>query len=115
MSIEILEGGRATATVDLTPEHHNPYGVTHGGVLFTMVDTAMGGATTSVLAPDEICASIEIHIRFLRSVREGRVRAHTEVVHRGRRIVHLESRVEDAEGRLVATATGSFAVIPAPA
>lgn len=119
MDIGVVEPGRVVASGRAEPRHLNPHGVVHGAVLFLLVDTAMGGATMSVLEEGQICASIEVHLRFLRPVAPGVLRAETSVVHRGRRVVQLESRVLDAEERLVATATGSFAVIddgrpPAP-
>lgn len=84
----------------------------HGAVLFAMVDTAMGAATMSTLDEGQACASIEVHLRFPpRSRREGC--AEVSVIKGGRRIIQLEGRVFNADGVLVATASGSFAVINA--
>lgn len=107
--VEVVSAGCAGAVLEVDSRHLNPHGVVHGGVLFTMVDTAMGAATMSLVAADELCASTEVQIRFLRPVRTGRLDASATVIHRSGRIVHLESRIEDG-GELVATATGSFAV-----
>ncbi|MFM8946165.1 MAG: PaaI family thioesterase, partial [Actinomycetota bacterium] len=68
----------------------------------------------SVLGAGHYCSTIEIQIRYLRPVTDGGLTVETQVVKPGRRIVHLESRVTDANGRLVATATGSYAVLPIP-
>jgi acyl-CoA thioesterase len=106
--------GSATATLDLDERHHNPNGVAHGAVAFTLMDTAMGGAVVSVIPEDQFCATIEIHTRFHRGVSDGPLTATATVMAPGRRIVHLESQTLDGEGRLVASATGSFAVIPRP-
>lgn len=99
--------------VDVSPALHNPNGVVHGAVLFAMVDTAMGAATMSVLDAGLACASIEVHLRFLRASSAGRLSAEATVVQAGRRVVQLDARVRDKVGQLVATASGSFAVIPA--
>ncbi|MBS1849205.1 MAG: PaaI family thioesterase [Actinobacteria bacterium] len=105
-----VEGtGRAELVVG--PVHLNPNGVAHGAVLFAMVDTAMGAATMSMLDEGLVCASIDVQLRFLRPVAEGRVVADAAVVKLGRRIVHLEARVLDDADRVVAMATGAFAVI----
>jgi acyl-CoA thioesterase len=114
MAVDTVEPGRATAAVDITPELHNPNGVAHGAVLFAMADTAMGAATMSTLDEGQACASIEVHLRFLRAAPAGRLTADTQVVKGGRRVVQLESRIVDDRGTLVALASGSFAVIPAP-
>jgi uncharacterized protein (TIGR00369 family) len=128
--VSIVEPGRARAQLDVGPEHQNPNGVPHGAVLFALVDTSMGGATMSVLPAGRFCASIEVHLRFLAPALGERLVADTEVVRAGKRIVQLESRVwcgpaessgsseptepgetGDRTATLVATATGSFAVL----
>jgi hypothetical protein len=83
----------------------------HGAVLFAMVDTAMGAATMGSHDEGLACASIEVHLRFLRAAAAGRL---TSVVKGGRRVVQLEGSVRDESGELIATASGSFAVITAP-
>lgn len=107
MVVDTIEPGRAVARVTVGGTHLNPNGVVHGGVLFTMIDTAMGMATMSLLGEGQ-CASIEIHIRFLRPTSSGHLEALASVVRHGRRVIHLESRVEDEAGNLVATGTGTF-------
>lgn len=103
--------GRATYRLDVTADLLNPHGVLHGGAVYTMVDYSMGGATMAVLPGGEICATIEIKINYLASVRGGALTCATEIVKQGRKVVFLESRVTDDTGKLVATASGSFAVI----
>jgi acyl-CoA thioesterase len=115
LRMEMPEAGRAVARISTTERHHNPHGTVHGAVLFAMVDTAMGAATMSVLDEGHLCASIDVHLRFLAPVFGGELHASAEVLRSGRRVVHLESRVHDAEGTLVATATGAFAVLAPPA
>ncbi len=103
--------GRALYALDVQPDLLNPNGVLHGGAVYTMVDYSMGAATMSVLGPGQFCATIEIKMSYLASVRGGKLRAETEVVKKGRHIVFLESNVRDDSGKLVATATGSFMII----
>jgi acyl-CoA thioesterase len=105
------ESGRARAAITVGDEHLNPNGVVHGAVLFAMVDTAMGSATMSVLPDDQYCASVDVQLRFIRPASEGSLVAEVEVLKRGRSVVHLEGRVSDDSGRLVATAAGTFTVI----
>lgn len=102
--------GVATARLELDERHFNPNDVAHGAVAFTLMDTAMGAAVMSVVQPGEQCATIEVHTRFHRAASSGSLRAEATVLTAGRRVVQLESRTVDDEGRLVASATGSFAV-----
>lgn len=105
------EPGLGIATVDIGEQHHNPNGVVHGAVLFALVDTAMGKATMSVLDDGNYCASVEVSLRFIRPVSDGRVTAEAAVLKRGRHLVHLDARIHDADDRLIATADGTFAVL----
>jgi acyl-CoA thioesterase len=108
---EGAEGGRATYRLEVVPDLLNPHGILHGGAVYTMVDYSMGGATMAVLLAGEICATIEIKISYLASVRGGTLTCSTDVIKQGRKVVFLESKVTDTGGKLVAAATGSFAVI----
>jgi acyl-CoA thioesterase len=110
LEVDSAEPGRAVAHIDITSGLLNPNGVAHGGVLFTAVDTAMGRAVTSLLGPDGVCASVEIHIRFLEPVHAGRMEATATVTRPGKRLMHLDAAVRSG-GTLVATATGTFVVI----
>lgn len=86
----------------------NPHGVVHGGVVYSLVDYAMGGALTSRLDPGERCATLEVKINYLAPISGGTLRAEARVVERTKRIGVLEARVHTDGGRLVALATGSF-------
>jgi len=106
--------GEAVVALDVSDRHLNPNGVVHGGVVFTLVDTAMGRATMSVLEEGRICTSIEVAVRYLRPINGGRLVATASVLRAGRRIVHLEGRVTvDGDDRPVAVVQASFAVLEA--
>ncbi len=106
------EPGVGLAHVDVGPHHLNPNGVVHGAVLFALVDTAMGKSTMSVVdEPGRYCASVEVALRFIRAAAAGRLVATATVVKRGRHLAHLEARVVGDDQRLVATATGTFAIL----
>lgn len=111
MEVSGAERGVGQAVVELGPDHLNPNGVVHGAVLFTLVDTAMGKATMSVIdEPDHFCASVEVSLRFIRPAATGRITATASVVRRGRNLVHLDARVVADDGRLIATGAGTFTI-----
>ncbi len=111
--------GRAAVRyrLEVAPELLNPHGVLHGGAVYTMIDYSMGAATMAALRSSEICATIEIKVSYLAGVRAtgphatAALMCETAIVKQGRNVVFLESRVVDDERALVATASGSFAVI----
>lgn len=113
MELSGVDAGSGTATITVGAEHGNPNGVVHGAVLFAMVDTAMGKATTSLLDEGSYCASVELSLRFIRPASAGTLSAEATVVKRGKNIVHLEARVHDADERLIATSSGTFAILGA--
>ena len=100
----------ATAIADV---HRNPYGVVHGGVLFTLVDYAMGGALTSVLEGGQRCTTLEIKISYVAPATEGELHAEAWVVSKGARIAVMEGKVSAGE-TLLAVATGTFYIQTAP-
>lgn len=102
------EKGHSRCEVEITPALLNPYGSLSGGVLFTMADYGMGAALSTLLTTNERSATIEIKLNFLAAVKSGKVIADTSIIHPGKRIVYLESKIASDDDRLIAVATGSF-------
>jgi len=51
--VKDIADGRATVVLTAGPQHANPMGTLHGGILCDIADAAMGIAFASTLAPDE--------------------------------------------------------------
>ena len=90
----------------------NPHGVLHGGAMYSMADTGMGGALYSELEEDELCTTVEIKITYFKPVTGGTLTCDTKVVSRTRRIAALESEIL-CDGDLVAKASGTFYIFTA--
>jgi len=88
-------------------ELSNPHGVLHGGVIYSMADTGMGGALYSVLAENELCTTVEIKTVYFAAVESGKLTCETRVIQRRSRIAILESEIKNGD-RLVAKALGTF-------
>ena len=97
--------------MEIDPIWHNPNGVLHGGVIYTMIDYSMGLAVQPHLPEGEYCTTIEAKINYLSTVREGTLTVDTEVVKQGRNIAFTESKVRDDKGKLVATGSGTVFII----
>ena len=106
-----LGEGRAIVTLAAGPQHANPMGTLHGGILCDIADAAMGMAFASTLAPDESFTTVEMKINFLRPVWRAQLKAKGIVVQRGRTIGLVECDITDEEKRLVAKA-GSTCMVP---
>jgi acyl-CoA thioesterase len=106
--------GRCLMAIDVNaPQHFSPQGAAHGGVAYSLADSAMGGALTSLLPADQWCATLEIKFNYHIRVDEGRLTCEAMVAHRGKRIANIDAKLHQ-HGRLVASANGNFAVFPAP-
>ena len=102
-----ISDGRAIVTLTAGPQHANPMGTLHGGVLCDIADAAMGIAFASTLAPGESFTTVELKINFFRPVWEATLKAEGKVVRRGRSIGYVECEVTDERGQLVAKAAST--------
>src|ERR1700693_2123341 len=97
-----IADGRAVLTPAAGPQHANPMGTLHGGILCDIADAAMGMAFASTLAEGESFTTIELKINFFRPVWNAQLTADAKVVRRGSKIGYIECEVTDETGRLVA-------------
>jgi uncharacterized protein (TIGR00369 family) len=103
--IQQADGG-AVIEWDATPEYcfRAPSGpIVHGGMVATLLDTAMGGACWTVLDEAESFLTADLRVEFMRSARPGTLRADGRVVQRNRRVAFCSAELFDAEGELLAT------------
>ena len=91
----------------------NPAGLLSGPVAYAMVDYSMGSALWVKRQSGERIATINISINYLRTARSGDVICESALERRNDRVAVLRSEVTDEDGRLLATAIGSFSIFPA--
>jgi uncharacterized protein (TIGR00369 family) len=91
---------------DATPEYgfHDGSGgfIVHGGMVATLLDTAMGGACWAVLEDGESFLTADLRTEFLRAARPGTLRAEGRVVQRNRRVAFCSADLYQ-EGELIAS------------
>ena len=90
------------------------YGMVHGGIYCTLIDTVLGTAVRSAFQTDIGPLTIDLNVSFLRPSGKGRIHATAVIVKKGRQVVVGTSDVFDAERRLLATGRGSFALRDTP-
>jgi acyl-CoA thioesterase len=109
LTFDSSEAGGSRCRLSVREEFLNPHGVVHGAVAYALADTGMGAALYPLLEKAQSCATIEIKIVYLSSVRDGELICDTRVVRKGSRVAVLESEVFESE-RLVAKALGTYSI-----
>ena len=116
MSFQSADHGRVRMGLTPAEYHYNPIGTVHGGVIATLLDTALACAVGSTLPAGRACTTLEIKVNYLRAVTEasGPIVAEGVCVHAGRQVAVAEGRIVDAKGRAYAMATTTLLVFDAP-
>ena len=106
LSFRLVEVGDGIAVFEGLPkaEHYNPARTVHGGWIASILDSALGCAVHTKLAPGVGYGTVELKVNFVRAMTEatGPVLCRGEVVHMGRRMATSEGRLLDAAGKLYA-------------
>lgn len=107
------EEGRIRLLAAPEPRFCNLTNTVHGGWIMTMLDTVMALAAQTTLAPGEACPSHETTAKFVRPILadSGELQVIGHVISRGRTVITLEGRIEDAQGRLHAHGTSTCLVV----
>jgi len=106
--------GESEMAMDLRPHHFNPQGIVHGGIVAALADTSIGLALRSRLRPGYTHRTAQLGVHFLAKGEGNRLIGRGHTLHLGQRMGYGEGEVLDAEGRLLARATATFIVLPAP-
>lgn len=96
----------------IRPDLINPAGLLSGAATYALVDYCMGSTLWVERSQGERIATINISINYLRTAREGDVVCTSELDRRNDRVAVLRSEVRHEDGRLLATAIGSFSIFP---
>lgn len=116
LTLEHCADGEARVALPLQAWHMNSFEVAHGGVLMTMLDVALALAARSRFngradALHEIgVVTIEMKTSFMQPGR-GRLVAHGRCLHASVQIAFCEGELRDADGGLVARASGTFKAV----
>jgi uncharacterized protein (TIGR00369 family) len=108
---KLVEVERGRARVHFAPGlvHCNALRQVHGGVVSTLLDTAIGYAVVSALPFGSGFATVQLNVHFLRAVTpgEGTATIESRIVRHGRRIIVAEAEMHSAAGKLCAVATAT--------
>ena len=108
--VEQADDGSAQLAFEATDEHLNPAGTVHGGVLATLVDTAMGTAVRSTTGDEDVPATSQLTVTYLRPGKPGRLEVTARVRTRGEHLTVCEADIEQG-GRSLVHAVATFALL----
>jgi uncharacterized protein (TIGR00369 family) len=113
--IASVEEGLVVFAMEPAEEHLNPLGTVHGGVLTTLLDSAMGCAVHTTLPAGVLYTTLELKVNFLRPALAGgaALLAEGHVLHRGSTVALADAQIRSADsGKLVAHATSTCLIKP---
>jgi len=113
LGIEMQEASadRVVATLQVTPDHHQPFGYLHGGVSVVLAESvaSVGGY---LRAPEGKAAmGLEINANHVRSVKDGLLTATGTPLHTGRTTQIWEIKIRDERERLICISRCTLAVV----
>lgn len=109
---EVSEG-RVVFAAEPAEYHYNPLGTVHGGVIATLLDSALGCAVQSMLPAGTSYTTLELKVNYLRPVtaKTGIVYCEGKIIHLGGRIATAEGRLTGAGGKLYAHGTTTCIIL----
>jgi acyl-CoA thioesterase len=113
MKIVAAESGIGRVSIQVDERLMHPQQIVHGGVIFTLADTAMSMALISVLPAGTRFGTLEAKINFMLPVRTGELLAEGKIVHKGRSTAVLEATVfniAEGEQQAIAKVLGTFSI-----
>lgn len=113
MRVVSIDRGSVVFAADAEPRFANPMGGLHGGLIATLLESALGCAAMTVLPPGKLYTTLTLEVKYLRSTPlDGtELLAEGTVVHAGRKQITVEGAMTNAAGKVVATATSTCMVL----
>lgn len=109
-TLEHIEKGSATISLEVKHEMTNPYGNIHGGMMALVMDEVIGWGVVS-LDTDNHYTSLNLNVDFLYAIKQGdRLKATSKVVRAGKKIIHVECHVYDMHDNLLGKASSNLIV-----
>jgi uncharacterized protein (TIGR00369 family) len=112
MTIAALAFDSCRIELTLGERHMQPFGIVHGGVLATLIDTATFWAGFMRLPEDAGLVNVDLKLNYLKAVAGGKLRADGRCLRAGRQISYAEASVFDEAGELIAHGTSTLMALP---
>ncbi|MDY0779835.1 PaaI family thioesterase [Tenacibaculum sp. IB213877] len=102
---------KANISFEFIPQtfHYNPIGSVHGGVITTVLDSAIGCTIHSMLAKGYGYTTVEIKVNFIKkiTIETGKMITDCKIIHKGRTTALVEASLKDKQGKIYAHAVST--------
>ena len=112
MRLISVELDRATVELDIGGCHLQPYGIVHGGVLSTLIDTATFWSVFMRIPEDSGLVNIDLKLNYLQAVQSGKLIAEGYAIKSGRSISYAEAKVFNEDNELIVHGTSTLKILP---
>jgi 1,4-dihydroxy-2-naphthoyl-CoA hydrolase len=103
----------ARVRLPMRDELRQPFGLLHGGVMSSLIESLCSRATALVVFPEgNVAMGQSITVNFLRPITAGAAEVKARARHRGRSTWVWDAEVSDDEGKICALAQMTIAVRP---
>ena len=112
MRLAAIDIDMADIELDTGHFHHQPYGIVHGGVLATLIDTATFWAAFMRIPEDAGFVNIDLKLNYFKPVINDRLRAEGRAIRSGKLISYSEARILTVNNELIAHGTSTLMTLP---
>lgn len=93
MGIRLVRLGRSELRLKITRSPTQDFGVAHGGVSASLIDSAVGLALCTLIRPEQMISTVEMNVNYFTPAPLGLMKATGRIIHNGKRISVGESCV----------------------
>ncbi|RPJ73952.1 MAG: PaaI family thioesterase [Desulfobacteraceae bacterium] len=112
MRLVSIEFDQAVLELQTAPHHLQAFGILHGGVLATLIDTATFWSAYLRLPEDDGLVNVDLKLNYLKPVANGLLRAKGRAIRSGNTLCYAESYVMNACREMVAHGTSTLMIMP---
>lgn len=112
LGIELVDikKGWAKLRLPFSKKLIHPYGIVHGGAIFSLADTAVAMALLGLVERDERFTTVEMKINYVRPFEKGEIMAEAKIFNKGSRIALGEVDIRNEQGSLIARSMATYMI-----
>lgn len=112
MQLAAIDFDTALIEMALGHKHLQPYGIVHGGVLATLIDTSTFWAAYLRIPEEAGLVNIDLKLNYLKPVQAGKLSAEGQCIKAGRSISYAEAKILDEDRKMIAHGTSTLMILP---